>query len=497
MSIDKKIATRQSYGEALKELGKENKDIVVLDADLSSATKTNIFAKEFPERFFDMGISEQDMIGTAAGFATCGKIPYASTFAMFAAGRAYDQIRNSVCYPNLNVKICATHAGITVGEDGATHQMLEDISLMRSIPNMTVISTSDDVQTKWAVKEISKINGPCYLRLSRLATPIVYEENQRFEIGKGVLIGSGTDATIFATGVTVVEALKAKEILEEKGINVRVADIHTIKPIDKNLIVKCAKETKKLNRNKKGYVEFKNVSFRYPDADTEILNDITFTAEPGKTTAIIGSTGSGKSTIVNLIPRFYDVTGGELLIDGVNIKDIDIKTLRDIIGFVPQKGVLFSGTIESNIKYSDKNMSDERMIEAARIAQAEEFINTKKEKYNSEIAQGGNNVSGGQKQRLSIARAIAKNPEIFVFDDSFSALDFKTDVKLRTALSEKTKDKTVIIVAQRISTILNADQIIVLDDGNIVGIGTHEELMKNNETYKEIALSQLSKEELE
>ena len=192
MSIDKKIATRQSYGEALKELGKENKDIVVLDADLSSATKTNIFAKEFPERFFDMGISEQDMIGTAAGFATCGKIPYASTFAMFAAGRAYDQIRNSVCYPNLNVKICATHAGITVGEDGATHQMLEDISLMRSIPNMTVISTSDDVQTKWAVKEISKINGPCYLRLSRLATPIVYEENQRFEIGKGVYILLGT-----------------------------------------------------------------------------------------------------------------------------------------------------------------------------------------------------------------------------------------------------------------------------------------------------------------
>ena len=246
MSIDKKIATRQSYGEALKELGKENKDIVVLDADLSSATKTNIFAKEFPERFFDMGISEQDMIGTAAGFATCGKIPYASTFAMFAAGRAYDQIRNSVCYPNLNVKICATHAGITVGEDGATHQMLEDISLMRSIPNMTVISTSDDVQTKWAVKEISKINGPCYLRLSRLATPIVYEENQRFEIGKGVLIGSGTDATIFATGVTVVEALKAKEILEGKGINVRVADIHTIKPIDKEMIIKCAKETKKL-----------------------------------------------------------------------------------------------------------------------------------------------------------------------------------------------------------------------------------------------------------
>ena len=261
--------------------------------------------------------------------------------------------------------------------------------------------------------------------------------------------------------------------------------------------IKNAKETKTLDKDKKGYVEFKDVSFRYPDADTEILNDITFTAKPGEVTAIIGSTGSGKSTIVNLIPRLYDVTNGELLIDGVNIKDINIKTLRDIIGFVPQKGVLFSGTVESNIKYSDKEMSNERMIEAARIAQAEEFILSKNEKYNTEIAQGGNNVSGGQKQRLSIARAIAKDPEIFVFDDSFSALDFKTDVKLRTALSEKTKDKTVIIVAQRISTILNADQIIVLDDGKIVGIGKHEELMKNNETYREIALSQLSKEELE
>lgn len=267
--------------------------------------------------------------------------------------------------------------------------------------------------------------------------------------------------------------------------------------LETKVSIKNAIETKALDKNKKGYVEFKNVSFKYPDADTEILNDITFTAKPGEVTAIIGSTGSGKSTIVNLIPRFYDVTGGELLIDGVNIKDINIKTLRDIIGFVPQKGVLFSGTIESNIKYSNKNMSDERMIEAAKIAQAEEFILSKPDKYNSEIAQGGNNVSGGQKQRLSIARAIAKDPEIFVFDDSFSALDFKTDVALRTALSEKTKDKTVIIVAQRISTILSADQIVVLDDGKIVGTGKHEELMKNNATYREIALSQLSKEELE
>ena len=246
MNREIKKATRQSYGEALIDLGKENENVVVLDADLSTATKTMLFAKEFPNRFFDMGIAEQDMLATAAGFSTCGKIPYASTFAVFAAGRAYDQIRNSICYPKLNVKICATHSGITVGEDGATHQMLEDISLMRTLPNMIVMCTSDDVQTKWAVREISKINGPVYLRLSRMETPIIYEENQKFEIGKAIQIGEGTDATIIATGDVVAEAIKAKEELESRGINVRVLDIHTIKPIDKELIVKCAKETKKV-----------------------------------------------------------------------------------------------------------------------------------------------------------------------------------------------------------------------------------------------------------
>ena len=260
--------------------------------------------------------------------------------------------------------------------------------------------------------------------------------------------------------------------------------------------IKDKETTKKLNPEKRGLVEFKNVSFRYPDADSEILEDINFTCEPGKTTAIIGSTGSGKSTVVNLIPRFYDVTGGELLVDGVNVKDLSQKDLRDAIGFVPQKGVLFSGTIESNIKYSNENMSDEKMVEAAEIAQATEFIEGKPDKYKSEIAQGGSNVSGGQKQRLSIARAVAKDPEIFIFDDSFSALDFKTDAQLREALAKRTKNKTNIIVAQRISTILNADKIIVLEDGKIVGQGTHEELIKNNETYRQIALSQLSEEEL-
>lgn len=260
--------------------------------------------------------------------------------------------------------------------------------------------------------------------------------------------------------------------------------------------IKDKETTKKLDSSKKGLVQFKNVSFRYPDADTELLEDINFTAESGKTTAIIGSTGSGKSTIVNLIPRFYDVTGGELLVDGVNVKDLSQKELRDVIGFIPQKGILFSGTIESNIKYSNPNMSDQKMQEAAEIAQAIEFIDGKEDKYKSEIAQGGNNVSGGQKQRLSIARAIAKDPEIFVFDDSFSALDFKTDAALREALAKRTQNKTCIIVAQRISTILNADKIVVLDDGKIVGQGTHKELIKNNEIYRQIALSQLSEEEL-
>ena len=241
-----KKATRQSYGEALLELGKENKDVIVLDADLAGATKTELFAKEFPDRFFDIGIAEADMMGTAAGLSTCGKIPYVSTFAMFAAGRSYDQIRNSICYPNLNVKICATHAGITVGEDGATHQMIEDLSLMRTIPNMTVLSPSDDAQTKWTIKEISKINGPVYVRLARLATEEIYGENQKFEIGKAVQHGDGTDGTIFATGITLQEALKAQKVLQEKGINVRVVDMFSIKPIDKEMIIKCAKETKKL-----------------------------------------------------------------------------------------------------------------------------------------------------------------------------------------------------------------------------------------------------------
>lgn len=246
MNVDEKIATRQGYGEELAKIGEENKNIIVMDADLSGATKTSIFAKKFPKRFFNMGISEADMMSTAAGLAACGKTVFASTFAMFATGRAYDQIRNDICYPNLNVKVCASHGGITVGEDGATHQVIEDFNLMRGIPNMRVMCTSDDTETRWAVREINKLNGPIYLRLCRFATPVIYDKNQKFEFGKGVQIGEGNDATVFATGVTVSEAILAKEELEKKGINIRVIDMHTIKPIDEELIIKCAKETKKL-----------------------------------------------------------------------------------------------------------------------------------------------------------------------------------------------------------------------------------------------------------
>lgn len=267
--------------------------------------------------------------------------------------------------------------------------------------------------------------------------------------------------------------------------------------LNTDVVIKDSKDPKPFVDAKKGYVEFKDVSFRYPDGDEDVIEHVSFTAKPGETTAFIGSTGSGKSTLINLIPRFYDVTQGEILVNGVNVKDVTQHDLRNIIGYVPQKGVLFSGTIESNLKYGKNDATEAEVEKAARIAQATEFIESKPEKYESPIAQGGTNVSGGQKQRLSIARAVAKEPEIYIFDDSFSALDYKTDATLRKALKKETGDSTVLIVAQRISTILNADQIIVLEEGKVVGKGTHKELLKNCEVYREIAESQLSKEELE
>lgn len=239
-----KMATREAYGKALVELAKNNKDVVVLDADLSKSTKTAEFQKVAPERFFDMGIAEANMMGVAAGMSTCGKIPFVSSFAMFAAGRAFEQIRNSICYPKLNVKICATHAGLTVGEDGATHQSVEDLSLMRSIPNMTVINPSDDVETIAAINAVANMQGPCYVRLGRMAVDTVNANTDyKFEIGRGIQLSDGDDVTIIATGIMVQAALEAKDILKKEGINARVINIHTLKPIDKEIILKAAKET--------------------------------------------------------------------------------------------------------------------------------------------------------------------------------------------------------------------------------------------------------------
>jgi len=272
----------------------------------------------------------------------------------------------------------------------------------------------------------------------------------------------------------------------------RISEVLNVKPA-----INDPDKPEGFDLSKKGEVEFKNVSFRFPGAEENMLKNISFKALPGQTTAFIGSTGSGKSTIVNLIPRFYDVTEGKVLVDGVDVRNVKQHELRSKIGFVPQKGILFSGTIESNLKYADENASYEEVEKSADIAQAMEFINEKPERFEEYISQGGSNVSGGQKQRLSIARALLKKPQVYIFDDSFSALDYKTDVALRRKLKEETGSSTVMIVGQRVATIKNADQIIVIDEGKIVGIGKHKYLMENCSTYQEIALSQLSKEELE
>lgn len=304
MNLEKMVATRQSYGEALTKLGEENENVVVLDADLSTATKTNLFAKKFPQRFFDIGIAEQDLLGTSAGLASYGKIPFASTFAVFAAGRAYDQIRNSICYPKLNVKICATHAGITVGEDGATHQMLEDISLMRSLPNMMVFSPSDDRQTRWLIEEISKINNPTYVRLCRLASPEIYESTEKFEIGKGIQIGEGTDATVIATGIVVAEAIKAQEELEKSNIHIRVIDMHTIKPIDKDVIIKSAKETKRIIT-----IEDHSIIGGLGSAVCEVLCE----EYPTKVTKMGVKDCFGKSGKATELMKFFELTAEDII----------------------------------------------------------------------------------------------------------------------------------------------------------------------------------------
>lgn len=280
--------------------------------------------------------------------------------------------------------------------------------------------------------------------------------------------------------------------------NASVSAARIVEVLDSEVKIKDPKKAKAYDPKQKGYIEFRNVSFRYPGAEEDVLHDISFTAKPGETTAFIGSTGSGKSTVVNLVPRFYDVSEGAIYIDGIDIRDVKQHDLREKIGYVPQKGILFSGDIESNLRYAKEDATAQEIAEAARIAQATEIIEAKPEKYATPISQGGTNVSGGQKQRLSIARALVKRAEIYIFDDSFSALDFKTDAKLRTELNKMIRETqaTVLLVAQRISSIMHADRIVVLDKGCVAGIGTHEELMESCEVYQEIAYSQLSKEEL-
>ena len=352
---------------------------------------------------------------------------------------------------------------------------------------------SDLEKTNLFVERLmSLINPMISLVMNGVTLLILWEGAKKIDIG---VINFGD---VFALIQYAIQIIASFIMLSMVSIMIPRAMV-SIKRISEllnyNVSIKDSENAKDI-KEVEGLIEFKNVSFKYPNAKEEVLSNINFTAEVGKTTAIIGSTGSGKSTLVNLLPRLYDVTSGEIKLDGVDIKDIKLHDLRDNIGYIAQKGVLFSGTIKSNIKYGNSSISDKQMVFASNIALADEFINSKEEGYNYKIAQGGTNVSGGQKQRLSIARAIAKKPKVYIFDDSFSALDFKTDAKLRKNIKEKLGNVTTLIVAQRISTIMHADKIVVLENGKVVGIGTHKELMKKCKVYKEIATSQLSKEEL-
>ena len=352
---------------------------------------------------------------------------------------------------------------------------------------------SDLEKTNLFVERLmSLVNPMISLVMNGVTLLILWEGAKKIDIG---VINFGD---VFALIQYAIQIIASFIMLSMVSIMIPRAMV-SIKRISEllnyNVSIKDSENAKDI-KEVEGLIEFKNVSFKYPNAKEEVLSNINFTAEVGKTTAIIGSTGSGKSTLVNLLPRLYDVTSGEIKLDGVDIKDIKLHDLRDNIGYIAQKGVLFSGTIKSNIKYGNSSISDKQMVFASNIALADEFINSKEEGYNYKIAQGGTNVSGGQKQRLSIARAIAKKPKVYVFDDSFSALDFKTDAKLRKNIKEKLGNVTTLIVAQRISTIMHADKIVVLENGKVVGIGTHKELMKKCKVYKEIATSQLSKEEL-
>lgn len=380
-----------------------------------------------------------------------------------------------------------------------TREIVTGIPVIRAFSNQRYEEkrfdkvNSDLEKTNLFVERLmSLINPMISLVMNGVTLLILWEGAKKIDIG---VINFGD---VFALIQYAIQIIASFIMLSMVSIMIPRAMV-SIKRISEllnyNVSIKDSENAKDI-KEVEGLIEFRNVSFKYPNAKEEVLSNINFTAEVGKTTAIIGSTGSGKSTLVNLLPRLYDVTSGEIKLDGVDIKDIKLHDLRDNIGYIAQKGVLFSGTVKSNIKYGNSSISDKQMVFASNIALADEFINSKEEGYNYKIAQGGTNVSGGQKQRLSIARAIAKKPKVYIFDDSFSALDFKTDAKLRKNIKEKLGNVTTLIVAQRISTIMHADKIVVLENGKVVGIGTHKELMKKCKVYKEIATSQLSKEEL-
>ena len=431
MSEVKKIATRESYGETLVELGAEHEEIVVLDADLAAATKTGLFQAAYPERFINCGIAESNMIGVAAGLAAAGKVPFASSFAMFAAGRAYEQVRNSVGYPHLNVKIGATHAGISVGEDGATHQCNEDIALMRTIPGMVVINPSDDIEARAAVRAAYEYVGPVYMRFGRLAVPVI---NDR------------------------------PDITDPENPVLTVSD---------------------------GSIEFDHVDFSYKKQSGEpVLKDINLQIASGETIGILGGTGSAKSSLVNLVSRLYDVTEGSVRVGGVDVRNYGVEALRNQVAVVLQNNVLFSGTLLDNLRWGDPEATEEECKHACELACADEFIQKMPKGYHTYIEQGGTNVSGGQKQRLCIARALLKKPKVLILDDSTSAVDTATDASIRRAFAEEIPGTTKLIIAQRISSIQNCDRIIVMEDGRVNDFGAHEELLARNQIYQEIYESQ-------
>lgn len=380
-----------------------------------------------------------------------------------------------------------------------TRQNLTGLRVIRAFNNEKVEQEKfekanvDLTNTNLFVNRIMVVMQPVMMLIFNLTAITIVWVGAHF-IGDGTLL-IGNMIAFMQYSMQVIMAFLMVSIIFIMIPRASVSAKRVMEVINTEPVIKDPKKPLKLEESN-GLVEFKDVAFSYPGADHSVLCDISFDAKPGQTTAIIGSTGSGKSTLINLIPRFYDVTRGQVLVDGIDVREVKLEDLYAKIGYVPQKGVLFSGNVESNIKYGAPEASVDRVEKAANTAQATEFIEHLDGKFEANIAQGGANVSGGQKQRLSIARAIARDPEIYIFDDSFSALDFKTDANLRQALSGEIKNKTVLIVAQRISTILNADKIVVLDEGKIEGIGTHRELMKNCQVYQEIAYSQLSEEEL-